>query len=215
MIKCCIFDLDGTLIDSLADLGETVNQLLKEQKQNSYSIEAYRMMVGDGVKMLLKRAFPQANEAELCALKKRFDRLYRANCFQNTLPYPGICEVLNHLQKQHIQLAVLSNKPDSFAKEICSHFFGDELFFAVTGQKDNQPKKPSPEGAEEIIRRCGCTKEQVLFIGDSNVDIFTAQNAGIASCGVLWGFRSEEELIAAGADFLISHPRELTTLLSK
>ena len=123
--------------------------------------------------------------------------------------------MLDRLQKQHIQLAVLSNKPDSFAKEICSHFFRDGLFFSVAGQKENQPKKPAPEGAEEIIRRCGCAKEQILFIGDSNVDIFTAKNAGIASCGVLWGFRSEEELIAAGADFLISHPRELTELLSK
>lgn len=214
MINCCIFDLDGTLIDSLTDLGETVNQLLKEKNLTPYPIEDYRMMVGDGVKMLLKRAFPQANETELCQLKEMFDMIYRKNCFQNTQPYHGIPEVLDRLKKQHVRLAVLSNKPDLFAKQICSRFFGNDLFFTVAGQREDFPKKPSPEGAEEIIRRCGCKKEQVLFVGDSNVDIFTAKHAGIKSCGVLWGFRSKKELSAAGADYLIAEPYELLECLS-
>ena len=101
MINCCIFDLDGTLIDSLTDLGETVNQLLKEKNLTPYPIEDYRMMVGDGVKMLLKRAFPQADETELCQLKEMFDMIYPKNCFQNTQPYHGIPEVLDRLKKQH------------------------------------------------------------------------------------------------------------------
>ena len=215
MIRCCIFDLDGTLIDSLNDLGETVNQLLREKGLAPYPLEAYRMMVGDGVRMLLKRAFPQENELELCRLQEKFDLLYRENCFTNTRPYSGIPDVLNVLSKRDIRLAVLSNKPDLFAKQICFRFFGENLFFAVNGQREGLPKKPSPEGAEEIIRLCGCAKDQVLFIGDSNVDIFTAKNAGIRSCGVLWGFRSEKELSAAGADCLITEPYKLLECLSK
>lgn len=215
MMRCCIFDLDGTLIDSLNDLGETVNQLLNEKGLASYPLDAYRTMVGDGVRTLLKRAFPQENQAELCRLQKKFNRLYRENCFHNTRPYRGIPAMLDELGKRDIRLAVLSNKPDLFAKQICSRFFGENVFFAVSGQRESLPKKPSPEGAEEIIQLCGCAKDQVLFVGDSNVDIFTAKNAGIKSCGVLWGFRSEKELSAAGADCLITEPYQLLECLSK
>ncbi len=213
MIKCCIFDLDGTLIDSLADLAQTVNHLRLQEQLSPYPTEAYRLMVGDGVVMLLKRAFPTMNEEGICRLKTQFDELYKAQCLKNTRPYPDIEEVVQELKKRSILSAVLTNKPEPFARKICSHFFDADVFAEVVGQRENCLKKPAPDGVFSIMKKWGCKKEEVLFVGDSDVDIFTAKNAGVAACGVLWGFRSKKELADAGADFLITTPRELLPLI--
>ncbi len=213
MIKCCIFDLDGTLIDSLEDLAQTVNLLRRERQLAPHPTESYRQMVGNGVAMLLKRAFPAADETELVQLKVQFDEVYSRHCLKNTCLYPGIAETVQELKKRNILAAVLTNKPEAFARQICSSLFDENMFVEVMGQRANYPKKPAPDGVFSILAKCGCRKGEALFVGDSDVDMFTAKNAGVAACGVLWGFRSKQELKNAGADFLIETPRELLSLI--
>ncbi len=203
-MKLCIFDLDGTLINSLEDLGETVNQILAEEGLLPHTMEAYRYFVGDGVFLLLQRAFPEnrRDKETLDRAKERFDLLYAENCFHHTAPYPGILKLLETLKERGKKIAVLSNKPDDFARKMVHHFFPADLFDVILGQTPGIEKKPSPEGVDRIRATLGVNREETVLIGDSNVDVFTAKNAGISSVGVTYGFRGREELAAAGADFL-------------
>ena len=214
-MELCIFDLDGTLVDSLTDLGETVNQILFEQGLSTHAIGAYRKFVGDGVLALLSRAFPagKRDEQTLKKAKARFDALYEENCFCHTAPYPGVLSLLDGLKKDGKKIAVLSNKPDAFARKMVLHFFPEDLFDCILGQTEGIEKKPSPEGVRKIQSLLSVSKEETVLIGDSNVDVFTAKNAGISSVGVTYGFRDREELTLAGADFVVDTVEECGKVL--
>ncbi|MGI5894693.1 MAG: HAD family hydrolase [Candidatus Merdivicinus sp.] len=214
MYQLYLFDLDGTLIDSLEDLADASNYVLQQAHLPTHPVEAYRYFVGNGAYKLAERMLPSEMRTEptIAQFKAAFDARYCDHYWDKTRPYPGIPELLDFLKQHGCLLAVLSNKPDPFVQKICREFFGEGYFDAVCGQRDGIAKKPEPDGVLEILNLLKVRPENALFIGDSNVDILTAQNAGLKSVGVTWGFRGRTELEEAGADFLIDTAEELRNL---
>lgn len=214
MFRCYIFDLDGTLINSLEDLADASNWVLAESGLPTHPTEAYRYFVGNGAYKLAERMLPESmrDEQTVAEYKARFDQRYNGHYLDKTKPYPGVSELLTHLKAKGVQLAVLSNKPNQFVQKICTEVFGEGFFDAVCGQRDGVSKKPAPDGVFEILKELGQKPEETLFIGDSNVDIQTAKNAGLHSAGVTWGFRGREELEEAGADYLVDEASQLESL---
>lgn len=203
----CIFDLDGTLVNSLMDLGLSVNKVLENHYLPTYSIEEYNFMVGNGVRKLMERALKQHSDMlEECL--KEFYEIYEENCLENTLPYEGIKELIERLKAKDMKLAVVTNKPHHLAVKIVETLFPD-TFDAIYGQQDFYPVKPSPESTMYALMAMRLSKEDCLFIGDSNVDIETAINTDMESAGVCWGFRGEQELIEAGADYICYNPDDI------
>lgn len=214
MIELCVFDLDGTLIDSLEDLADSTNYALQKNGFKTYPVNKYRYFVGDGVPMLIKRALgendtPQAEDRVL----SDFNEYYNAHYADKTRPYRGIVELLRELFARGVKTAVLSNKPDNFVKAIVSQLFPGTDFSWVQGKAEGFPKKPDPTALNHILAVLGVKKENTLYIGDSDVDVFTGKNALVKTCGVLWGFRERDELESAGADFIVSEPKEILKLL--
>lgn len=207
----CIFDLDGTLVNSLMDLGLSVNKVLENHYLPTYSIEEYNFMVGNGVRKLMERALKQHSDMlEECL--KEFYEIYEENCLENTLPYEGIKELIERLKAKDMKLAVVTNKPHHLAVKIVETLFPD-TFDAIYGQQDFYPVKPSPESTMYALMAMRLSKEDCLFIGDSNVDIETAINTDMESAGVCWGFRGEQELIEAGADYICYNPDDIERVL--
>lgn len=213
--KAVIFDLDGTLLDTLADLANASNRALERLGYPTHPVEAYRMFVGDGARKLCERMLPaQARtDGEIEQARRLFDLEYQGHLFDCTRPYPGIEELLDALQGQGILLGVVSNKPDAFVQAIVRRYFPNR-FPAVAGQQGGRVK-PDPSGVNEVLRRFSLSPEQTLYVGDSGVDMQTAKNARTHSCGVSWGFRGREELEQAGAEFVIDHPLELPAVLER
>ena len=214
MYQTYLFDLDGTIINSLEDLADACNYVLREAGLPEHPVEAYRYFVGNGAYKLAERMLPEKmrspeNTAEY---KARFDARYNGHYLDKTKPYPGIRETLDTLKKKGAKLAVLSNKPDNFVRKICRELFGEDYFDAVCGQRDGVAKKPAPDGVFALMKELDAKPEETLFIGDSNVDMETAKNAGLKSAGVVWGFRGREELEQAGADYLVESAGELLLL---
>lgn len=214
MIELCVFDLDGTLVNSLADLADSTNYALEKNGFAPYPTSQYRYFVGDGVPMLIKRALgdKDTEEAEK-ALLRDFNAYYNLHYADKTRPYDGNAELLRSLASEGVKCAVLSNKPDNFVKIIVAKLLPDFKFSWIQGKAEGFPKKPDPTALNFILRSLDVKKENTLYIGDSNVDIFTGKNAGVATCGVLWGFRGREELEAAGADHIVADPKEILTFL--
>jgi phosphoglycolate phosphatase len=209
-IKTIIFDMDGTLIDSLEDIADSANTALRTYGFPVHPKEDYRFYVGDGLATLVSRIAPQGTSALLQAeLRDAFVRFYEANWHQVTKPYPGIDEMLISIQKKNCKLAILSNKPDAFTKRCAAHFFPHIGFLEVWGQREGLARKPDPEGALRIARRCGAEPEDCVFVGDTSVDMRTARAASMFSIGVSWGFREVDELQASGADAIITKPGQL------
>ncbi|MEE0966432.1 MAG: HAD family hydrolase [Bacilli bacterium] len=207
----CIFDLDGTLVNSLMDLGLSVNKVLENHYLPTYSIEEYNFMVGNGVRKLMERALKQHSDMlEECL--KEFYEIYEENCLENTLPYEGIKELIERLKAKDMKLAVVTNKPHHLAVKIVETLFPD-TFDAIYGQQDFYPVKPSPESTMYALMAMRLSKEDCLFVGDSNVDIETAINTDMESAGVCWGFRGEQELIEAGADYICYNPDDIERVL--
>jgi phosphoglycolate phosphatase len=207
MTRFCVFDLDGTLVDSLADLAAATNKALARHGLPQHPVQSYRRFVGDGVVQLLRRAAPQGStDVLLKELHEEFDDYYGAHCFDQTRPYQGCGELLRRLAEAGVRTAVLSNKPDAFACKIVQRLFPDAAFFSVCGSRAGVPKKPDPAALNRMILQAGVPKEQCLYVGDSDVDVMTAHNAGVRCCGALWGFRGREELQNAGADCLAQDP---------
>lgn len=211
MKKGCIFDLDGTLVNSLMDLGDSVNYVLKSHGLKTYDYEDYSLMVGNGVRKLMERALGNHLDLLDICLEEFYD-IYEKNCLNKTLPYDGIVELLNELKSQDILLSVVTNKPHALAIKIVDSLFPN-MFIAIYGQQEIYPTKPDASSTLFALMAMKLKKEDCLFIGDSNVDIETAYNAHMESVGVCWGFRSEDELKAAGADFICYHPCEINELL--
>ena len=217
MKKLCIFDLDGTLIDSLEDLAEAMHHAIARQGFAVHSTDRYRMMVGSGLSVLTDRAAGAPDSRYTDAVKQEivadFNQYYTRHCLDHTKPYPGIPALLEELNRRSIAFAVNSNKPDAFSNRIVSALIPKAPFSFVWGKREGCERKPSPDGALGIMQGLGFRPEETVYIGDSDVDVYTAANAGISFCGVRWGFRSPQELIAAGAVHLAESPEELLQLI--
>ena len=214
MYQLAIFELDGTLVNSVADLANAVNHGLTEMHYPTHPLDAFYHFVGNGVKKLCERALPaEAAPSETEQLLEHFNRYYHTHCLDCTRPYDGIPSVIEQLRANGIRLAVASNKTQSFVETIVTHLFGAAQFDWILGSSDTRPKKPAPDILTEIITASGAAPKQTILIGDSDVDIQTAKNAAIDSIGCTWGFRGREELKKAGAVYLAEQPSELLSIL--
>jgi phosphoglycolate phosphatase len=209
-----LFDLDGTLADTLADLAHATNHALAELGCPTHPVDTYRCMVGDGAYNLCLRALP-ADRQHLADDAMRLMRAhYEAHCFDETRLYPGITELVAALHRRGLKLAVLSNKPDVFTKRMIERYFCPSPFDVVRGQMADVPLKPDPTAARQIAVELGVPTVQWLYLGDTNTDVHTARNAGMCAVGVLWGFRERAELVESGAQHLIAAPEDLLQLLA-
>lgn len=211
MYRAVLFDLDGTLLDTIDDLADSANAVLAGMGMPGYSREVYKYYVGDGMKNLGARALTGGKpETADPARVEEFVRLmhaeYDARWDVKTRPYPGIPELLDVLTARGVKLAVLSNKPDDFTRLVVSRLLPRWKFDAVLGAREGFPIKPDPEGVFEIVRRIGVTPPEILYIGDTATDMKTAKAAGCFALGALWGFRTREELEANGAGAVIAEP---------
>lgn len=210
-----IFDLDGTLLNTLDDLTDVVNCALWEYGFAPRSTDECRNFVGNGVDKLLERALPKdvCTADNLARMRELFFDYYNEHLWDKTKPYCGMRGILEALQTRGIKLAVASNKYQSATERLIQHFFPQITFAAVLGQRANIPTKPHPQIVTDILAAARETRETTLYIGDSDVDIQTAQNAGVKACGVTWGFRSYEQLTAFRPDYIIHTPQEIPSLL--
>ena len=213
--KAAIFDLDGTLIDTLGDIGRSVNRVLTGKGFPPHPLESYRQFVGDGSKMLVTRALPEAcrNDELITECLDGFFADYSENWHQMTTVYDGIPDLLDYLNGKGIKIAVLSNKRHDLTKKCVDYFFRGHHFDAVFGLRQSVPRKPHPAGAIEIADRLSIKPVKMVFLGDSDTDMKTATAAGMFPVGVLWGFRSGEELLEKGAGAVIRQPIDLAGLL--
>ncbi|MDB6004486.1 MAG: hypothetical protein JWR15_1473 [Prosthecobacter sp.] len=213
-LKAFIFDLDGTLIDSLADIAESINRMLDARGYPRCEKEVFKQMVGDGMEKLVERALPEAVRSDelikVCVeeYRAKYDLLWQAE----TRPYEGIVEMLAELQSRGVKLGVVSNKAHRFTVPMTEHFFGSTVFDHILGQRAEVPRKPDAAGAHEMAAFLGLKTEEMAYVGDSGIDMQFAKTSGMRAVGVRWGFRSEAELIECGADVLISRPEELFDL---
>ena len=208
-----IFDLDGTLLNTLGDLRDAVNNSLRLRALPERSLEEVRCFVGNGIRKLMERALPEgSSEQEIDAALADFKAYYAAHMTVNTVPYDGIPELLTELRRRGIRVGVLSNKIDSAAKELIEYYFAGKID-VVYGERAGIPRKPDPTSCRMLIKDLGAQPENVLYVGDSAVDMNTAHNAGLTAAAVTWGFRSREELLANGANYLIDTPMQLLELL--
>ena len=215
MKRAIIFDLDGTLLDTLADIGDSVNQMLVEYGFSEHTLDDYRRFIGNGLKMLVLRALPIAGRSEemVSACVRRAREIYWDHWNRKTQPYHGILELLDALEQKNIAKAVLSNKPHDFTVRYIEAYFGRWSFAVVMGQNDHFPAKPDPSAALEIARRIDLPPADFLFVGDSAVDMKTALSAGMHAVGAGWGFRGPRELTQNGCQSLVSDPLEILNLL--
>ena len=204
-----IFDLDGTLADSLSDIGGAMNEALLARGLSAHPLEAYRQFVGEGVEVLAQRAAPGLAPAAITGLVDAYRARYAARIDAQTRPYDGVPAMLDALVAARVPLAVLSNKRDDFTLELVRRLFGRWPFADVRGERVGVPRKPDPTAALEIALSFGVPPADCAFVGDTAIDIRTALAAKMIPIGVLWGFRGADELRAAGARRLLSHPREL------
>lgn len=215
MNNSIIFDLDGTLIDSLKDIAICANEVLKELNYPTHTVEKYKDFVGDGARILVKNALPEVNEEELEIALKRFIDVYELNIHNHTKPYDGIYDLLKKLEKENFLMGILSNKPHAFTLKYAQALFGDFNFREVHGQKEHIPKKPDPIGAINIAKSFDIPCEQIFYVGDTATDMKTAKNAGMIAIGVLWGFRGKDELLENGADHIVENPATLWEVIAK
>ncbi len=214
MKKAVIFDLDGTLLNTIDDLGDSVNYVLKKHNYPTFSIEEYKYKVGNGMRKLIERSLPEnkLNDETIEQVLAEFMAYYSEHKMDKTAPYDNIEQLLKTLKQKGVKTAVVTNKAHISAKPLMDEVFPD-LFDAVIGQKEGVPTKPDPTSVFAVMKELGVSADECLYLGDSGVDMQTAKNAGIFGIGVLWGFRKADELIENGAKKLIGKPQELLELL--
>jgi len=208
--KGAIFDLDGTLVDSIEDLADSMNSVLKENHLPEHDLQSYKYFVGNGIKTLVRRAVPESSTDELvnrCYVSMM--EIYTRDCAKKSKPYKDIPELLKELHRRGLRMSVLSNKADNLTKKIVATLFPETPFVNVYGLQDEITRKPNPEIALRICGNMDATPEEMLYFGDTDVDMETAARAGFFAVGVLWGFREKEELLASGADCIIESPCEI------
>ncbi len=213
--KAVLFDLDGTLINTLEDISNAVNRVLIERGFPTHTKDAYRYFVGDGAARLIMRALPieVQNDETIEVCLQAFKEDYARNWNVKTKLYEGVSEMLDTLASHNMQMAILSNKPHEFTEQCVSEFLPHWNFQVVLGQQDPLPLKPDPRSALEIARRLEVLPEETLYLGDTSIDMNTAKAAGMFPVGALWGFRSAEELEQSGALVLIEKPIQIMNIL--
>lgn len=214
MKKLCIFDLDGTLLNTISDLGASTNYALEKHGYPAHPMTAYNYMVGNGVRKLMERAAPDADLNKINDLLITFREYYDEHCTDTTKPYPGINELLKELSEKGIAVAVASNKYQAATDKIIKYYFPDIPFAAIMGQIEGRAPKPDPSIIFAVLNEKPTPKTDVLYIGDSAVDIETARRACVESVGVTWGFRPVSELRKACADHVVSSPAEILKFLN-
>jgi phosphoglycolate phosphatase len=215
--KTVIFDLDGTLIDSIKDIAICCNIILEKNEYKTHEIEAYNHFAGDGIKMLVKNAMDKNTSEEIVDnISMQMRGIYdNGKVHENTKPYDGIVELLDDLKELNYSLSVLSNKPHNATNAYVNHLFKDTIFDEVHGQKEGIPRKPDPIGAINIANTLNTNPKDIYFVGDTSTDMKTAKGAGMIAIGVAWGFRDKSELLAHGADYIAHDAKELFEILSK
>lgn len=218
MIKACIFDLDGTLADTLVSIAYSANRALEKLNYAPFPVEKYRWFAGDGAAELLRRTLVERGDDQ-CRhfeeLQKAYQESFGENCMYQVKPYEGICSMLEELKKDGIRVAVLSNKPHAQAVRVVEELFGKDYFDIVQGQTAEVPRKPSPQGAFRIAGMLDVKPEECLYVGDTDTDMETGKAAGMYTVGVLWGFRDRAELEEHQADMVIIHPDEIVKAARK
>ena len=212
--KGVIFDLDGTLVNSLEDIADAMNSVLQGLNYPTHNYDAYQYFIGSGLRNLVSKSLPETHNDE-----KHIDHCYQLmieeysdNCTRKTKPYDGIVQLLDHLISHNIKLSVFSNKSDELTKKITTALFPN-YFDPIVGLSIESLKKPNPSEAIAISKTLGLKDEEIIFVGDSGIDMQTATNANMFAVGVLWGYRPEEELIANGAKYVLNHPLDLIKVL--
>lgn len=212
-----LFDLDGTLLDTLRDLADSGNEVLEKRGLPTHPVDAYRTFIGDGMVNLVRRIFPEEHRPtegeETAAVLAEYRAAYGRNWRRTTVPFPGIPELLDVLAERRVPFGVLSNKAHDFTGKCVEAFLGGWDWDVVLGSREGIPHKPDPSGAHEAMEILGADPGSTWYLGDSNVDMHTAVNAGMRAVGVSWGFRSVEELREAGAEFVLGSPAELLDLV--
>jgi len=213
--KAVLFDLDGTLIDTLEDIGTTVNRILANNGFQGHELGDYRHFIGDGVDALITRALPEGNRKEntIRVCVDAFREEYAREWNVKTKPYDTVPEMLDALVTRGLKIAVLSNKPHEFTKRCVSEFFPNWTFHVVLGERDGFPRKPDPAGALEVADHLQIPPAQFIYLGDTDTDMKTAVAAGMCPVGGVWGYRQAEELRESGALFILKRPIELLSLL--
>ena len=215
-VKTILFDLDGTLLNTIDDLADAANWVCAQNGWPAFTVEQYKHMVGNGIPKLVERFSPAdcRSPEQLAAALAQFTARYDAHKEDKTAPYPGIPELLAELKAAGIQTAVFSNKADALCGGIIDHYFAPGSFAAVRGSRPGVPTKPDPAGLYSLMADLGADASATLFVGDSDVDIATGHNAGLPALGAVWGFRGAAELTAAGADALLWRPADILAYIS-
>lgn len=209
MYKTYIFDLDGTLLNTLGDLAASTNYALRQYGMAEHSIDDIRRFVGNGVGKLIERAVPDGlDNPQFEDVLATFRKHYMEHSLDTTCPYPGVEDVLRELRGRGCRVAVVSNKFYNATRELCRHFFADSVEVAI-GEREDIRRKPAPDTVFEAFRQLGVTAADAVYVGDSDVDVATARNAGIPCISVLWGFRDRDFLIAHGATDFVASPDEI------
>lgn len=212
MKKAVIFDLDGTLSDSIQSIKYSGDKAMEAFGYGPFSVEQYKYFVGDGAVNLVRRALEAGGDTKLSHFEEAYGlyrEIFKENCMFRVRPYEGIRELLAALKAQEVKIAVLSNKPHAETVNVIESLFGKGCFDVIQGQKENVAIKPNPEGAFRILALLGLDTSEVVYLGDTATDMKTGKNAGFFTVGALWGFRDRQELEENGADAIISHPLEL------
>lgn len=218
MFRLCIFDLDGTLTDTLDSLTYSVNLTLEEMGYPALERSKCRAFVGNGSRVLIEKALKASGDTTLSRIEEGmevYDRVFDANCTYHVIPYDGIVELLQALKEKGMKLTVLSNKPHRQAVHVVEEVFGKEMFDWVQGQQEGIPRKPDPYAAIQIAEKFGVKPEECVYIGDSEVDVATGTAARMKTLGVTWGFRSVEQLKEAGATILLDRPVQILEEINK
>ena len=216
MKKLAIFDLDGTLLNTIADLARSTNYALNKLGYPTHEIEKYNFMVGNGINKLFERALPEGEKTEenVLRVRKEFIPYYDIHNADDSRPYPGVPELLTDLQSADIQIAVASNKYQAATEKLIAHYFPNIHFTAVFGQREGISVKPDPTVVFDILKLANVEKDEVLYIGDSGVDMQTAANAGVTACGVTWGFRPKSELEEFKPTYIVDTTEKILSLIT-
>ncbi len=212
MMKACIFDLDGTLADTLESIVYSVQETLIEMKLSKITKDQCREFVGNGARYLMEQSIRAAGDTDgerIDEAMKVYRRIFAKNCTYHVTLYEGIKEMADALKDRGVKLGVLSNKPHAQAYQVVMEMFGEGTFDCICGQQEHIKRKPDPEGLFRMLKEMNVSPEECLYVGDSEVDVETGRNGGIKTIGVTWGFRTKEELELAGVEHMIHHPMKL------